>query len=158
MTPPAKDFSLQFKPPFIMTLCDVNHKQMPRKARENYTKACDKGHSLIKSKIHPSLQPSSWSHLMNHLILFSEPVLGTEPGEMLADIFLCQLAHSSLAPASSAACRYASPFPKRTRHLRAWTRPRWFTVSACRRYLPVLWSAPPCSSGHGTLRLACNSV
>lgn len=98
-------------------------------------KAFDKRHSLIKSKIHPSPQPSSWSHLMNHLILFSEPALGTELGEMLADIFPCQLAHSSLRPAFSAACRYAAPFPQRTRHLQARTRQRRFTVSACRCYL-----------------------
>lgn len=37
----------------VLWLCAVNHKQMPGKARENYTKAFDKGHSLIKSKIHP---------------------------------------------------------------------------------------------------------
>lgn len=130
----------------------------PWKGKRKLYKAFDKRHSLIKSKTHPSLQPSSWSHLMNHLILFSEPALGTELGEMLADIFPCQLAHSSLRPASSAACRYAAPFPQRTRHLQAWTWPRWFTVSACRLYLPMLWSAPPRSSDHDTLSLACNSV
>lgn len=74
---------------------------------------------LSNVKFINSMQPSSWSHLMNHIILFSELTLGTEPGEMLADIFPCQLAHSSLRPASSAACRYAAPFPKRSRHLEA---------------------------------------
>lgn len=36
------------KSPFIEKLCAVNHKQIPGKARENFTKAFDKGHSLIK--------------------------------------------------------------------------------------------------------------
>lgn len=106
------------KSQFIEKLLWCKPQANPWKCKRKLYKAFDKRRSLIKSKIHPSLQPSSWSHLMNHLILFSEPALGTELGE-LADIFPCQLAHSSLRPASSAACRYSARFAQRTCHLQA---------------------------------------
>ncbi len=52
-----------------------------------------------------SMQPSSWSHLMNHLILFSELTFGTEPGEMLADILpACTFITSSSLLSSLSIC------------------------------------------------------